>query len=277
MKIEHISSRNNPLVQWAASLHQKKYREVEQTYLVEGFKLLEEAVKTGCEISCIFISSDKTDRYSSAVEDLIHIYQGIAPRVVVLSSSCFEKISTEKAPQGVIAAIKCLDKYKNIIKINKVEEFISSQNFAMLLCSLRDPSNMGAILRSAAAFGVDTIILTDDCVEPYQTKVARATMGALFRVRILYTDNAKDLVNALGKLGRRVFAAELREGAGPIDEVCPTRKDILVIGNEGHGIPEDVSSACCGSVYIPISASTESLNASVAASIFLWEQSKTRT
>ena len=274
MKVERITSRKNPLVQWAASLHEKKYREQENAFLVEGFKLFEEGVKSGADIAYVFIEESKYDRYFSAVSKLLDKCGNRETPICVLGDSCFEKISTEKAPQGIITAIKCLDKSKNIIKINKVEEFLSSTDFCMLLCSVRDPSNLGAVLRSACAFGVTTVILTDDCVDPYQSKVARAAMGALFRVRILYTDAPASFVSAVRAKGRRVLAAELREGANSILDCPVSQKDILVIGNEGHGIPEDVSNACDGSIYIPIGATTESLNASVAASILLWEQSK---
>lgn len=274
MKIERITSRKNPLVQWASSLHEKKYREQENSFLVEGFKLFEEAVKNGCEVTHIFLEEGKHDRYYTAVCDILAANGKADVPIYILAESCFEKISTEKAPQGVITAIKSLDKSKNIIKIYKVDEFVSSTDFCMLLCSLRDPSNMGAILRSASAFGVDTIILTDDCVDPYQSKVARAAMGALFRVRILYTDAPADLVSVFREKGRRVFAAELRDGARSVCDLALTSRDILLIGNEGHGIPLDVSNACDASVYIPIGVTTESLNASVAASILLWEQSK---
>ena len=97
-------------------------------------------------------------------------------------------------------------------------------------------------------------------------------MGALFRVSILRVEELADSIVALKDAGRRVLAAELNETAHTIDDISLTPSDIVVIGNEGHGISQEVSRACSASVILPISSSTESLNAAVAASIFLWEQ-----
>lgn len=274
MKTEYISSRQNPLIVWASSLKEKKYREEHSAYLVHGFKLFEEAVKEGANISYIFLHEEKTDRYSSAVEDLLSSYQGEAPKVVVLSASCFEKVSEEKGAQGIITALKILDKTENIIKIYKVEEFVQKTDSVVFLSSVRDPANLGAILRSASAFGFSSVILTPDCADPYNPKTARAAMGALFRMRILTASDPVSCVRELRESGRRVYAAELRDGAIPLGDVKLTRDDVLMIGNEGHGVAWELSLAATGSIYIPISANTESLNASVAASILLWEQSK---
>ena len=99
-------------------------------------------------------------------------------------------------------------------------------------------------------------------------------MGSLFRTRISTVRSFEDFILAARQMGRRVFAAELSEGAQSLRELDTRASDIFIIGNEGHGIPTEVSSLCDGSVYIPISKKTESLNASVAAAVFMWEISK---
>ena len=99
-------------------------------------------------------------------------------------------------------------------------------------------------------------------------------MGSLFRVHALVVQDFLSAVHALQASGRRVLAAELREGALPVQDASLSSRDCVLIGNEGHGIPEDISRQCDASVYLPISARAESLNAAVAAAIFLWEQSK---
>ena len=181
-----------------------------------------------------------------------------------------EKISTEKAPQGVIAAVKYLDFFKRLDKINSGD--LSRRT--LFLSSVRDPQNLGAILRSAAAFGTETVILSSDSADVYHPRVLRSAMGNLFRMRVLTVSDEIAAIQDLRAMGRRVFAAELRENAKPLGENMLSAEDVFVIGNEGHGIDPTLSSVCDGSVYIPIADGVESLNASVAASILLWEQSK---
>lgn len=272
MQIDRISSKSNQVVIWASSLREKKYRERTASFLVEGKKLVEEALALSLPVTHIFIEEEKWDIYYPSLAELLKKNGGEAPHFYALSAPCFKKISTEQAPQGVLAAIKHLDIFKSCIKINR--EDISHAERTVLLCSVRDPGNLGAILRSAAAFGIDTVILSADSADLYNPKTLRAAMGGLFRLKTFIVSDVEGSVTALREAGRRVLAAELRPGAVPLNECTPDKTDVFVIGNEGHGIPDSVSALCDESVFIPIMAGVESLNASVAASVLLWEQSK---
>ena len=273
MEIKEITSRQNATVVWAASLAEKKYREKHRTFLLEGVKLVREAFASRLPITHVFIAESKRDAVLAELplDELLSSVEG-TPEILLLSDACFEKISTEKAPQGVIAAIKYLDFFKRIDKINGEE--LSSR--ALFLSSVRDPGNLGAIIRSAAAFGTKTLILSADSADIYHPKVLRAAMGTLFRLSVLIVEDEIGFVEAQRAHGRRFFAAELRENALPLSSLSLCDGDVFVIGNEGHGISPALSAVCDGSVYIPISDGVESLNASVAASILLWEQSKER-
>lgn len=271
MEIKEITSRQNATVLWASSLKEKKYREKHKAFLAEGVKLVREAFSAHLPVTHVFISAEKKDAVLHELP-LASLLNGqlVPPEIILLSASCFEKICTEKAPQGVIAVIKYLDFFKRIDKINGVE--ISKKS--LFLSSVRDPGNLGAIIRSAVAFGADTLILSADSADIYHPKVLRAAMGALFKLHVLIVEDEIGFVQAQRALGRRFFAAELRENAVPLHTLTLRAGDIFVIGNEGHGIAPMLSSACDGSVYIPILNGVESLNASVAASILLWEQYK---
>lgn len=271
MLYERISSKSNPTVLWAASLHEKKYRDRTASFLVEGKKLVEECLTLALPVTHLFVAESKWDAFYPLLAQYCEERVGDAPRVLMLSDPCFQKISTEQAPQGIIAAIKHLDFFKRCIKINM--EDISRDDNAVLLYSVRDPGNLGAILRSAAAFGVTTVVLSADCADLYNPKTLRAAMGGIFHLRVFSVSDVEGSIEALRGDGRRVFAAELREGAASLAQIALRNSDVFVIGNEGHGISPSVSDACDGSVYIPI-VGVESLNASVAASILLWEQSK---
>ncbi len=189
----------------------------------------------------------------------------------ILAESAFEKISTENSPQGIICVIKYLDFFNYSDIIYKEDFLLSEGEKALILCSVRDPGNLGAVIRSAAAFGVDRIYLSSDCADVYNSKTVRGAMGSLFKIKITTVGDMPSLVAAMQGVGRRVFSAELRPGALSLSDVALRASDVFIIGNEGHGIPEQISSCCDSSVFIPISANTESLNASVAAAVIMWE------
>lgn len=269
---EIITSRNNPLVKWAVALSEKKGQRAEKSFIVEGEKLTVEALKKGLPVVHIFISESKREREMSLISEFMDDGRYENCVVTVLSDVAFEKISTEKAPQGVISVIKYLDFFRNLNIINKEEFLLSEGERAILLYSLRDPGNLGAVIRSAVAFGVNHIVLTDDCADIYNPKTIRAAMGTLFKVKITTVSDISSFINAAKQVGRRVFAAELTDGAKSVKDIELTRNDIFIIGNEGHGIPAEISEICTCSVYIPISQGVESLNASVAAAVFMWQQ-----
>lgn len=276
MKMEsiRITSRKNPLVTDTAALHDKRDRDAQGLFLVEGEKLVAEAGDRGLPVARIFLAESKSEELFARLR--VHfsadIYENLP--VHILSDDCFCKISSEKAPQGVLATIKYLDFFKRSTIIYDEDILAFGDARVALLFGLQDPHNLGAVIRSAVAFGTDTLILSDDCADVYNPKTVRAAMGSLFSLRILKVSDFASAVRALTGVGRRVLAAELRPGAIPIADVGITAHDCVLIGNEGHGIPEEISALCTKSVYLPISQNAESLNAAVAASVFFWEQGK---
>ena len=274
LKPEVITSRSNTLIKWVASLQNKKERNEEKCFIAEGIKLTKEALECKLTVTHIFVSEGKSAAVLTELSGLLSSVFYSSTQVVIVSDSVFEKISTEKAPQGVISVIKYLDFFNNADIIYKEEFFLSKDEKAIFLCSVRDPSNLGAIIRSAVAFGFDRIILSSDCADVYNPKTIRSAMGGIFKVYITVVASVERFIEAARFNGRRVLAAELNSEALTLDEVELTKNDIVIIGNEGHGIPEDISSLCDDSIFIPISDKTESLNASVAASIIMWEQRK---
>ncbi len=271
---EVITSRSNPLVKWAASLAEKKHRDECGAFIIEGEKLAFEALLAGLPVVSIFVEEGKRDTVLPRLHSFDKSEKYSDTVVTLLSESAFSKISTEKSPQGIILAIKYLDFFRKIDIIYKEGFFLGAAERAIILCSIRDPGNLGSVIRSAVAFGTEHIILSDDCVDLYNPKTVRAAMGSLFKVKATVVSDMTACVEAARLAGRRIFAAELRDGAVPLSEITPIGSDIVVIGNEGHGIPEEVSKVCTRSIYIPISENTESLNASVAAGVLMWEFAK---
>ena len=271
---EIITSRNNQFVKWAASLSEKKNRKEAGYFMAEGIKLTKEAFEAGLPVEYCIVSESRKNEAFEFLSPFRNNAKYEKCRVVTVSEGVFEKISTEKAPQGVISIVKHLDFFCDLDIIDKEEFFLKPEEKAIFLFSVRDPSNLGAVIRSSVAFGTDHVVLSSDCADIYNPKTVRSAMGSLFRVKVTTVKDVASFVKAAQDNSRRVFAAELTDNAKSLSEVSLSASDIVMIGNEGHGISREISSLCDGSVYIPISKKTESLNASVAAAIFMWEQSK---
>ena len=271
---EILTSRNNQFVKWVASLSDKKNRKESGYFMAEGVKLTIEALEAGLPVDYCILSESKKEAVLDSLRKFTNDVRHEKCRIITVADVVFEKISTEKSPQGVISVIKHLDFFRDMDIIYKEEFFLKSDEKAIFLFSVRDPSNLGSVIRSSVAFGTDHIILSDDCADIYNPKTVRSAMGSLFRVKITRVANVESFIEAARANSRRVFAAELSDGAKSLTEIGLNASDIIMIGNEGHGIDREISALCNGSVYIPISKKTESLNASVAAAIFMWEQNK---
>ena len=269
-----ITSRNNSRIKWVSSLSDKKHRQEAKVFFVEGEKLMLEALDSSLPVAQIIVNENDLDRIVKMIGTRLDLQKYCSTEIIPVSKPVFDKISTEKSPEGVITLIKYLDFFRNIAIIYKEEFFLGANERALALCSVRDPGNLGSVIRSAAAFGVDHIILSSDCADIYNPRTLRAAMGSLFHVNVSIVQDFHAFVEAAKFNGRSVYAAELREDAKSLSDVDLNGNDIFIIGNEGHGIPIEIASVCTASVYIPISSKTESLNASVAAALFMWEQSK---
>ncbi len=271
---EIITSRNNNAVKFFSSLQTKKGRDEAKSFIAEGEKLTLEALDGGLPVTHILVLDEKSESIFAKLSPYLNDERFSETEIILLGEGAFSKISTENSPQGVISVIKYLDFFQEMDIIYNVGFFSEPTERALILSSVRDPGNVGAVIRSATAFGVDHIILTADSADLYNPKTVRSAMGSLFRVKCTVVRDIVGSVKALISGGRRVFAAELSDSAVPLSDIDLLPTDIFIIGNEGHGIERGLSYAATGSVYLPISKKTESLNAAVAAAVFMWEQNK---
>ena len=186
------------------------------------------------------------------------------------------KISEEKSPEGVICIAKHIDKLHKIATINNSDEKYAigelENNSIFIVESVRDPGNLGTIIRTSAAFGVDCLVISSDCADIYNPKTLRAAMGTIFHQRILKVDRLPEVVRLLSQQDRRIYAATLGRNAKLLGKISLDRRDCIAVGNEGHGLSEKVIEACGEKILIPMAEGTESLNAAIAASVCLWEQ-----
>ena len=264
MNLEKITSRNNQFIKDAAKLSDKKYRQQCGLFAFEGRKLLEEAIKSGAPLQNILL----TERAFEALS--------VKPdcKLTVVSDEVYEKISFEKSPEGIFCISKPLDKFHNIYIIYRREDF--SNGSFLLLDGIRDPGNLGTILRTASAFGCSTVIMSSDCADVYNSKTIRASMGAVFRQKTVRVSDMISTVKELIDGGKKVYAAALDRSSYSLFDIKVDDNTCFIVGNEGNGIRADVISAASGTVIIPMEENTESLNAAAASTILLYEQYRAR-
>lgn len=266
---ELITSRQNPLIKLAASLTERKFREREGLFRFDGKKLLQEALDADLPLFAALW------RQSSVETICVAMGERELPetcRSVVLPDELFDRISEEKSPEGVICLSKHLDKWHKIATIDKRCVCLTEPpvGHTLLLESVRDPGNLGTIIRSAAAFGVGLVVLSSDCADLYHPRTLRAAMGTLFHTRVLVTEDLVGVIEELKQYGH-VYAAALDATATRLGGASFDPLDAVVVGNEGHGLTPETIKACGHTVYIPMADGVESLNAGIAASVLLWE------
>ena len=275
---EIITSRQNRRIVELMKLDDRRAREKTRTFRFDGVKLLCEAIRRGVEPDSVFLRAGTADKVAERMQELYgYTLSDVGCPIFGVEDSLFEKISQENAPDGVITVAKYIDKSHNFIIIYKEDENSSQKDTPLLLLeSVRDPLNVGAIIRSAAALGVGRIVMSADCADLYHPRTLRAAMGPLFSMPITRVEDLPGTIRALRESGRRIYAAALddtaiRLGSEEFESEREGHPVGAVIGNEGHGLSEAVISACDRSVYIPMEADTESLNAGVAAALIMWE------
>ena len=278
---EIIASRQNRRIVELMKLDDRRAREKTRTFRFDGVKLLCEAIHRGVELDALFLRVSTAAKVESRMQELYGytLTDAQCPAFGV-EDSLFEKISQENAPDGVITVAKYIDKSHNSIIIYKEGENTPRKDAPLLLLeSVRDPLNVGAVIRTAAALGVGRIVMSTDCADLYHPRTLRAAMGPLFSMPITRVEDLPGTVRALRADGRRIYAAALDDtavclGSSELNDEKAGYPVGAVIGNEGHGLSEAVIAACDKSVYIPMEADTESLNAGVAAALVMWELCK---
>lgn len=258
-----ISSTANPRVKNISLLQKKgKERKSQGLFVIEGRKLLEEVLRDAPEaLKEIYV----TEAYL-AVPAQKEALGAVSYEIV--SDNVMKAMAETMEPQGVLATVR-IPRYD-------MEELLKKEEATWVaLEDLRDPGNLGTILRTAEAAGVTGVILSGGSVDMYNPKVVRATMGAIFRVPHLYTDDFLGTLEELKKNGACVYAAHL-SGTQYYDEPEYAGRSIILIGNEANGLSEEASAAANCLVKIPMEGKSESLNAAVATSLFVYEAYRKR-
>lgn len=255
-----ISSRENNLIKETQKLVKSaSKRHSEGLYVIEGVRLCSDAVLSNVVIYRVFFSQSAAVKF----KDLLCTLEEICESVYILTDKLFSQISDTKTPQGVM----CVCKMANVtIPFGKKDKYLCLEQ-------IQDPSNLGTMLRTAEALGINGIILSKDCCDIYSPKVLRGAMGAVFRLPVMIAENFTDIIKALKQKGVNTIAAVPHSGAVKITMLSHEDKSpcALFIGNEGNGLSEETINICDMKITIPMKGRAESLNASAAASIAMWE------
>ena len=252
-----ISSKDNELVKHIKKLKEKKYRDESNEYIVEGVKLIEEAVKENAKIKKIVVCEDTTRTYEIPTNVMLEIAKY---ECIYVTEKIFAAITQVTNPQGIMAIIEKNDKNKEI-------DF--TQDIIVALDDVQDPGNLGTILRTVDSIGLNQIIVSKGTADAFNAKVVRSTMGAIFRINIIEVDDLKQSIKEMKKHHFKLMVTSLQTENSIYD--IDFNKKIIVIGNESNGVSQEIQDMADEKAKIPMLGKTESLNASVAAGIVMYE------
>lgn len=245
--MQNVAASKNKLKE-TAGLKLKKYRDETGLFVIEGFKALEEAIESGIEIIEIF-SLEKIDN------------DKIKCPVYIIDEKQMKKICQTSSPCGVLAVSKkretCIEKFKTLNKI-------------VLLDSVSDPGNLGTIIRSAAAFGIEGLILYGSCTDLYSSKVIRSAAGNFFKVPVIEIKSKEEFEKHF-KDFIKISSSPSKEGNINLNEISKFKQYVIMLGSEAEGLSEELLKAADKNINIKMKKGTESLNLAVCASIVMYE------
>lgn len=243
----------NNEIKFLKSLSQKKYRYKHKQFLAEGLRVIDEAIKSNQKPMKIWTTENFLNNHPNFQNQIIKF------NYEIISETYFNQILDTKKPQHVMALLP-LDLGVKLID--------SPDNFFLLLDGVSDPGNMGSLLRSAVWYGVNKVICSDECVDIYNPKVVRSGMGAHFSLESIINVNLIDVIGMLKKQGYSIVAATL-DGVSHQELNIKNSLWALILGNEAHGISNDLYDFIDYKVSIPPIGNIESLNVAIAGSILL--------
>ena len=255
-----LSGKDNSEIKFVVKLqNSSRFRRENGLFAIEGMRILEDAAQNGVAFKKLFFTQGFREKNGEMLEKFLCN----SDESFEVSEPLFEKISDTKTPQGVLAVCRIPQSVGDLERVKR-GKFIALEN-------LNDPSSVGAICRSAEALGVSGIIFSGDSCDMFSPKVLRASMGTVLRFPVFV---AEDFLSFLRETSLQKIACVVDKGAKKIGELEFSENCVVLIGNEGNGLTSEAVGLCDTAVTIPMSGRVESLNASVAAAIAMWEMLK---
>lgn len=241
-----ITSKGNSIIKKAKKLQQKKYRT--QSYLIEGWHLLEEALDAGAVVEQVFVVAEEADRLAD-----------LAGKVVLVSPEVLKELADSPSPQGVVAQLALPASPPNQLQAGRY----------LVLEDVQDPGNVGTMIRTADAAGFDGVLVTDKTADLYNPKTLRSMQGSHFHLPI-YRLGRAELIQLVKRSGLQLLATTLSDQSVGYRDLPPLTDFALVMGNEGAGISGEMAEQADVLVHIPMPGQAESLNVAVAAGILMF-------
>jgi TrmH family RNA methyltransferase len=255
-----ITAFSNPLVKQVRGLRDKKHRRAEGLFIAEGLRILTEARETGRLPRILFYGAGTAHPLLAA---LVEAVEGTGGEAIETNADILHKLSGKDNPQTVLGVYEQFDTSLERIDRSAAPLWIVAQ-------ALRDPGNLGTILRTGDAVGAGGLILVDDCVDPFSVEAARASMGALFTQRIAAA-RWEEFVPWLRSGAGELIGTSLSGRTRDYQEVRYSKPTFLLVGNEAQGLPEAYEAECDQLVKIPMAGKADSLNAAVATAVTAYE------
>ena len=251
-----ISSKDNSLIKLVSALQSSsKARKENGLFVLEGLRICDDACENGIKFDKLIFSDTAFEKSLAKIEE----FQLNSKESYKITDSLFKKISDTASPQGILAV--CSMSTLNAPEIDKNGKYIGLEN-------LSDPSNLGAISRTAEALGANGIVITADSCDPYSPKVLRASMGTLLRIPLFITE---DIIKFAKDNKLKTYACVVNSDAEKITDIKFPDGSLVLIGNEANGLKDKTIQNSDFKITIPMKGQAESLNAAVAASIAIWE------
>lgn len=261
-----ITSKDNANIKlYSKLLTSKKSRNEHNMFTLEGARIIIDAVNENSELYCVFLTESAAEKYSEALDLLNEKIPDIS--IFYITDELSQKLSDTSTPQGIYAIVKKLDK-------NNYADKILTDGKYIVLNNLQDPGNIGTIIRSADAVGINGLFLTNDCCDIYNPKLIRSTMGSLFRMNIWDDISIEEFLVLAKEKKIKTFAAVIDTDAISLTDSVFSGACAVVIGNEGNGLPQDVTNKCDNKLTIKMQGNINSLNAAMATGIIMWEMLK---
>jgi len=253
-----ISSKDNDFIKHIKKLKDKKYRDEEKEYIIEGIKLIEEAINEKVNIKQIVIC-EECSKTTDIPKNLM--YEIAKYNCIYVTEKVFKSITQVTTPQGIFAIIE-----KTILNEEEVDY---TQDIILALDDIQDPGNLGTILRTVDSVGLNQILISKGTVDVYNPKVVRSTMGAIFRIKVFECEDLSKSIREARKHHFKLVVSSLQT-ENTIYSI-EYKKKVIVIGNEANGVSKQIQDMADEKVRIPMIGKTESLNASVATGVILYE------
>lgn len=258
---EMITSSSNTIIKEIKSLHRKKDRWAKNSFFVEGVRGVEDCIKSGIRVEYLVYSDMLLS--TNGGQQLLEEISYKDYKIYYISDKLFKEVSDTEKPQGILAVVK--------LHLKDIKEaLLEKNNFLVLLDRIQDPGNLGTIIRTADAFGANGVIVTEGCVDVFNPKTIRSTMGSIFHVPIIYYGCIKEAIRDLKAYNIKIITTSLAAKKYSY-EIDFNTSFSLVIGNEASGVSEEVIEASDSLIKIPMTGQAESLNAAIASSVIMYE------